>query len=169
MARGINHKVKVLFVCMGNICRSPAAEGVFRDQAKKRGLAGRIHIESAGTIGYHAGDLPDKRMREAARRRGYDLCSLAKQVTMADLDTFDYILAMDRDNLFHLHSLDRDGRHAEKIHLFTAFYPEKSVNEVPDPYYGGAAGFETVLDIVEKCSQGLLEEMAVKRGLGVRD
>ncbi|MCC6546916.1 low molecular weight phosphotyrosine protein phosphatase [Candidatus Sumerlaeota bacterium] len=151
---------KVLFVCMGNICRSPAAEGVFRSIVERRGLADRFHIDSAGTIGAHEGEHADRRMLAAAKRRGYDLEScIARQVHPRDLDEFDLILAMDRDNLFHLHSLDRAGKHEHKIRLLCDYDPNGDHREVPDPYYGDAKGFDKVLDIVEKAGERLLDEL----------
>jgi protein-tyrosine phosphatase len=150
-------RTKVLFVCMGNICRSPAAEGAFAALVQQRGMADRFVIDSAGTIGYHAGELPDPRMRAAAQRRGLELSHLARKVTPQDLEDFDYVLAMDRDNLFHLHALDKRGRNQAKVRLFTEFLNNPPCVEVPDPYYGGEEGFERVLDLVESCSVGLLD------------
>lgn len=152
-------KIGVLFVCMGNICRSPAAEGVFRAMAKKRGLTDSLEIDSAGTIGYHAGNPADSRMSAAAKKRGYSLDSIARRVKPGDLKKFDYILAADKDNLFDLHSLDADGSSHDRIKLLTEYHPDPKVDHVPDPYYGGPQGFELVLDLVEKCCEGLLDEI----------
>lgn len=152
-------RVSVLFVCMGNICRSPAAEGVFRHLVKQAGLEDRIKIDSAGTIGYHAGEPADARMRAAAARRGYDLASRARRVRPADLREYDYILAADAENLADLRSLDRDGIATDRIRLLTDFHPDPAIDHVPDPYYGGPAGFEQVLDIVETCCRNLLEDV----------
>ncbi|MCC7391137.1 low molecular weight phosphotyrosine protein phosphatase [Candidatus Sumerlaeota bacterium] len=153
-------KKKILFVCMGNICRSPAAEGVFRSIVERRGLADRFHIDSAGTIGAHEGEGADRRMLAAAMSRGYNLEScIARKVQPRDLDEYDLILAMDRDNLFHLHSLDRGGRHEHKIKLLCDYDPDGQFREVPDPYYGGPEGFNKVLDIVEKASERLLDDL----------
>ncbi|MEO8376392.1 MAG: low molecular weight protein-tyrosine-phosphatase [Candidatus Sumerlaeota bacterium] len=153
-------KHKILFVCMGNICRSPAAEGVFRSVVEKRGLSARFEIDSAGTIGAHEGEPADHRMLAAAMKRGYDLEScVARKVQPRDLDEYDLILAMDRDNLFHLHSLDRGGKHEQKIRLICDYDPEGQHREVPDPYYGGPEGFNRVLDIVEKASERLLDDL----------
>lgn len=152
-------RIRVLFVCMGNICRSPTGEGVLKAMAKKRGLLDSLHIDSAGTIGYHAGNPADRRMSAAARKRGYTLDSISRRVTPGDLEEFDYILAADGDNLFDLHSLDRGGRHRDRIKLLTDYHPDPSVDHVPDPYYGGPQGFELVLDLVEQCCEGLLDEI----------
>lgn len=152
-------KISVLFVCLGNICRSPTGEGVLKAMAAKRGLDGRLEIDSAGTIGYHAGNPADRRMSAAAAKRGYSLDSISRRITPADLERFDYILAADSDNLFDLHSLDRTGKHRDKIKLLTDYHPDPSVDHVPDPYYGGPQGFELVLDLVEQCCSNLLDEM----------
>lgn len=149
--------VRVLFVCMGNICRSPAAECVFRAKARQRGLDGRIEIDSAGTIGYHAGEPPDSRMSETGRRRGYRIEGQARQVTKRDLETFDMIIAMDRANLRDLYQLDKDQKYRDKIYLFLDFHTDPPFKEVPDPYYGGPEGFDRVLDLVEGASDGLLD------------
>ncbi len=150
-------KISVLFVCMGNICRSPMAEGVFRQQVEAAGLAERIHIDSAGTHAYHVGEPPDPRAQETAARRDIDLSTQrARRVTREDLALFDFILAMDRDNLAILHDI-AEPEHRERIRLFMEFAPEMKVREVPDPYYGGQGGFDRVLDLVEAASAGLLE------------
>ncbi|MEJ2618948.1 MAG: low molecular weight phosphotyrosine protein phosphatase [Candidatus Thiodiazotropha sp.] len=154
-----NYKVKVLFVCMGNICRSPTAQGVFRDIVEKSGLDDQIGTDSAGTIDYHAGGKPDRRARETANKRGIDLNDLrARQVTVADFEQFDYVLAMDHSNYEDLKALCPPGE-AHRLHLFMDFAPNRTEQEVPDPYYGGAAGFENVFDMVEEASQGLLSHI----------
>jgi protein-tyrosine phosphatase len=151
--------VKVLFVCMGNICRSPTAEGVFKSIVEKAGLADRITSDSAGTGDYHLGEAPDPRAQSAALTRGYDLSPLcARQVSRRDFSEFDYILAMDEANLRQLKRLC-PPEHAGKVKLFMEFAGEGSAREVPDPYYGGAHGFERVLDMVEQASKGLLEHL----------
>lgn len=150
---------RVLFVCMGNICRSPAAEMVFRKMVDDAGLGELIEIDSAGTIGFHSGRGPDPRMAATLRRRGYPITGRARQVRSADLDDFDLILAADQDNLTDLRRLDRDGSHAGKIRLLVDFRGEMNADHVPDPYYGGDAGFEEVADIVEDACGGLLEHL----------
>ena len=148
-------KMSVLFVCMGNICRSPTAEGVFRHFVCEAGMAERFDIDSAGTHAYHVGEPPDRRATAAAERRGMSLADIyARRVSDADFERFDLIVAMDADNEQRL--LDQAGEeHAAKVRLFLEF-AEGPETEVPDPYYGGAAGFERVLDLVEAASRGLL-------------
>jgi protein-tyrosine phosphatase len=154
--------VNVLFVCLGNICRSPAAEGTFRALIGREGLDGEIACDSAGTGDWHVGKAPDRRMRDAARRRGIDLDSLrGRQVTVADFERFDYVLAMDGENLANLRALCPPGREA-RLARFLDFAPEVGCRDVPDPYYGGAGGFETVLDLVEAASRGLLADIRQK-------
>jgi protein-tyrosine phosphatase len=153
--------ISVLFVCMGNICRSPTAEGVFRHHVSGAGLEEHIHIDSAGTHAYHVGEPPDRRARAAAERRGISLEEIqARRVHPDDYERFSYIIAMDQDNLAILEE-QSDGAHREKLRLFLEFSsgPER---EVPDPYYGGATGFERVLDLVDDASRGLLEELRSK-------
>jgi len=151
--------IKILFVCMGNICRSPMAEGVFRHHVRQVGLDGLIAIDSAGTHDYHVGELPDPRAQRAAGRRGYDLATLrGRQVSRADFLEFDYLLAMDEVNLRALERLC-PSRHAHKLKLFMEFGTNAAPREVPDPYYGGEQGFERVLDMVEEASQGLLAHL----------
>jgi low molecular weight protein-tyrosine phosphatase len=154
-------KISVLFVCMGNICRSPTAEGVFRHYVKEGDFADRILIDSAGTHAYHVGEPPDRRAYAAAERRGISLAEIhARRVTEDDFERFDYIIAMDEDNQMRL--LDQaPEEHRSKIRLFLSFSAEEE-SEIPDPYYGGAAGFERVLDLVESASRGLLEVCAKK-------
>jgi protein-tyrosine phosphatase len=139
--------VKLLFVCLGNICRSPAAEGVMAKLVADAGLRSQWEIDSAGTIGIHAGDAADARMRGAARKRGYDLTSRARQIRAHDLDEFDLIVAMDRANLADIRRLAKTSK-AEVV-LFGSFCTRHSQEEVPDPYYDGPEGFELVLDLLE--------------------
>lgn len=152
-------QVKVLFVCMGNICRSPTAQGVFERLVQSQGLAERILIDSAGTHAYHIGNPPDKRSQAAARNRGLDLSGQrARKVTVADIEEFDYVLAMDRTNLEDLHDLVAASQR-ERVRLFMTFAERWNVDEVPDPYYGGESGFERVLDMVEDAAAGLLDHI----------
>lgn len=148
-------KTRVLFVCLGNICRSPAAEGLFLDHVAKAGHGERIEIDSAGTGGWHAGDLPDARMRQAASSRGIQLVSRARQVRRDDFAKFDLIVAMDRDNLAHLKALSK-ARPGQLFLLSELLGPEWPA-DVPDPYYGGPEGFEKVLDMLEAAMPALLD------------
>ena len=154
-----NKKIDVLFCCMGNICRSPTAQGVFRAMVETEGLSDWISTDSAGTIDYHIGGKADRRARETALKRGVDLDDLrARQVHVQDFDRFDYVIAMDRSNYDDLMALCPPGAE-ERLHLFLDFAPDLPVREVPDPYYGGAAGFERVFDLVEEASRGLLQHI----------
>ncbi|MCU7933410.1 MAG: low molecular weight phosphotyrosine protein phosphatase [Candidatus Thiodiazotropha sp. (ex Dulcina madagascariensis)] len=154
-----NRQIRVLFVCMGNICRSPTAQGIFRAMVETEGLSDRIVTDSAGTIDYHVGGKPDRRARETALKRGVDLNDLrARQVMVEDFDQFDYVVAMDRSNYHDLLDLCPSGREG-RLHLFLDFAPHLPVREVPDPYYGGAAGFDRVFDLVEAASKGLLQRI----------
>lgn len=151
------NRVSVLFVCLGNICRSPTAEGLFRACVQRAGLEDRIEIDSCGTGGWHVGKSPDERATAAAARRGIDLTPLrARQFSAGDLDRFDFILTMDRQNLADIKDFWRQNGGTEPA-LFLDYAPEASVREVPDPYYGGDQGFEYVLDLIEAASDGLLE------------
>ena len=150
--------IKILFVCLGNICRSPTAEGVFLRHVEEAGLQDRIVVDSAGTGDYHIGEPPDPRAREAALRRGYDLTALrARQVSKADFVEFDYVLAMDEQNLSAL-ARWCPMEHVHKLRLFTEFCSTGAC-PVPDPYAGGPQGFEVVLDMVEDSAQGLLRHL----------
>lgn len=148
--------VRVLFVCMGNICRSPTAHGVFRQLVLEEGLVELIEIDSAGTHAYHVGNPPDRRAQSTAQARGVDLSDLrARQVSEEDFASYDYVVAMDQDNYLSL-SQKCPRVHLDKIHMFMDFAPEMRTREVPDPYYGGAQGFERVFDLVEAAARGLL-------------
>ncbi len=149
----------VLFVCMGNICRSPTAEGVFRHYVSEAGLADQIEADSAGTHAYHTGEPPDRRATAAALKRGISLAGIqARRVTDHDFETFDYIIAMDEDNQRRLLDQAPEG-HESKVRLFLSF-ADADETEVPDPYFGGAAGFEHVLDLIEDASRGLLKTLS---------
>lgn len=151
--------VKVLFVCLGNICRSPSAEGVFRKLVTDQGLGEYIQIDSAGTHAYHVGSPPDERARAAALQRGIDMSGLrGRQVDEGDFYLFDYILAMDRDNEYNLQQICPPD-HETKLRLFMDYADNWNEREVPDPYYGGHAGFERVLDMIEDAAAGLLEDI----------
>ena len=147
---------RVLFVCMGNICRSPTAEAVFRHATKQAGLEGAIVCDSAGTHGYHIGEPPDQRAQQAALRRGYDMSQLrARQVSANDFEQFDFVLAMDRHNLAMLGRMCPQQQ-AHKLSLYCDFHAQFVGQEVPDPYYGGAKSFEQVLDMIEAISSSLI-------------
>lgn len=151
----------VLFVCLGNICRSPTAHGVLLHKLTERGLAAQVRVDSAGTGGWHAGEPPDRRTRRHAAARGYDLSELrARQVTPADFARFSHILAMDRANLDDLETMKPAG-FAGELGLFLT-YGTRGVLEVPDPYYGGVQGFEDVLDLVEDAAEGLIARLGLR-------
>ena len=151
--------MKILFVCLGNICRSPTAEAVLRALAAREAPELDLEVDSAGTAGYHVGEPPDPRTRQAAARRGYDLGSLrARVVEPADFERFELILAMDSENLSVLRGRAPAAAH-ERLRLFLEFAPEGSADDVPDPYYGGPNGFEEVLDLVEAAARGLLAHL----------
>ena len=151
--------VRVLFVCMGNICRSPTAQGVFESLLEKEGLVSEVDVDSAGTHGYHVGKAPDHRATSAASRRGVDLSQQhARKVRPSDFERFDYVLVMDNDNYSLMEAVCPTG-HQEKLELFLNYAGHLGVSEVPDPYYGGGNGFEQVLDLVEAASEGLLNHI----------
>ncbi|MDY0250975.1 MAG: low molecular weight protein-tyrosine-phosphatase [Pseudomonas sp.] len=153
--------MQVLFVCLGNICRSPTAEGVFRQYLADSPLAHQVRVDSAGTADWHTGKAPDPRTCSAALKRGYDLSKLqARQVTEEDFHRFDLILAMDNSNLADLQAMRPANSHAE-VDLLLQRY-QLARNEVPDPYYGGEQGFEEVLDLLEGASKGLLAELQAR-------
>ncbi len=151
--------VSVLFVCMGNICRSPTAHAVFRDLVSAEGLESKIEIDSAGTHAYHVGSAPDRRAQTTALSRRIDMSDLrGRQVVAEDFEHFDYILAMDNENLSNLKQIcPPDAR--EKLHLFMDYAPDYGMSEVPDPYYGGERGFEQVFDMIAEASDGLLNDI----------
>lgn len=155
----MSKKISVLFVCMGNICRSPTAEAVFRHYVESAGLSEQILIDSAGTHDYHIGDPPDARAERAARQRGYDMGDMrGRQVEAEDFRRFDYVLAMDQANLANLQRI-APGDSEAKARLFLEYARHHAEREVPDPYFGGADGFERVLDMVEDAAEGLLQHI----------
>ncbi|MCC5958899.1 MAG: low molecular weight phosphotyrosine protein phosphatase [Ectothiorhodospiraceae bacterium] len=157
--------VRVLFVCMGNICRSPTAEGVFRELLKQEGLADVVETDSAGTHGYHVGRPPDARAQAAARSRDVDISDLrARQVELSDFEYFHWIVAMDNDNLENLVA-ECPASQRSKVYRLLDFAPHTGADEVPDPYYGGSAGFEQVLDLVRAGSAGLLKAIRDRHGI----
>ncbi len=153
----------ILFVCLGNICRSPAAEGIMKHQLELNGLTDKVFVDSAGIGGWHVGDLPDARMRVHGSRRGYDFCSRARQIKRADFDRFDLIIVMDDDNYDDVCSLARNEDDRAKVRLMTEYLNRfKGRRSVPDPYYGGDAGFELVLDLLEDGCERLIELIKIE-------
>ena len=158
--------VKVLFVCLGNICRSPTAEGVFTALVDREGLTDLVSVDSAGTGDWHVGDQPDRRAQAAAKARGYDLSmQRARQIKEMDFWDFDYVIAMDSQNHSDL-SMMAPTNAQDRIRMFLSFAPKEGVTDVPDPYYGGANGFDHVLDLVEAASLGLLQEIRKRHCIG---
>lgn len=160
MTIDLTKKVSVLFVCMGNICRSPTADAVFKHVVRQAGLGREIFVDSAGTHAYHIGEPPDRRAQNSALKRGYSMCDLrARKVTVSDFTDFHYILAMDYENLAYLQKWCPD-QFSGKPELFMRYSKGKYGNqEVPDPYFGGDQGFEQVLDMIEEASHGLLKHI----------
>ncbi len=152
---------KILFVCLGNICRSPAAEGIFKKKIKDRELENLFVVDSAGTGGWHVGNLADRRMREAALSRGIELTSRSRKIDHNDLYEFDHILVMDKDNLNAVKSLIKDNTYPinSKIKLILSYSKKSQLDEVPDPYYGGQNGFEKVLDLLNDAIDGLIDSL----------
>lgn len=157
--------VRVLFVCLGNICRSPLAEAVFRHQVRERGLEHAFEIDSAGTSGYHDGAAPDRRSAETALRRGIELTGRSRKVGADDLRRFDYVVAMDAENESELRALAARTRGAARVHRLREWDPEPEHGDVPDPYYGGPRGFDEVHDIVERASAAFLDHVIREHGL----
>ncbi len=148
--------MRILFVCLGNICRSPTAAVVFRHLLAREGMQLGIEVDSAGIGSWHIGEPPDERAQVAARRRGFDMSAIrARQIAHADFALFDLILAMDRENLAELRRRS-PAQYRERVRLFLEFAPELGAQDVPDPYYGGESGFEEVLDLTEQAARGLL-------------
>ena len=152
---------KILFVCLGNICRSPAAEAIFKQKIKDRDLENLFHVDSAGTGGWHVGNLADPRMRETALRRGIDLTSRSRKIEESDLYEFDHILVMDNDNLEAVKSLAKDHKNPvnSKIKLILSYAKDSQIDEVPDPYYGGQNGFDKVIDLLDDAIDGLIDNL----------
>ena len=152
---------KILFVCLGNICRSPAAEGIFNQKIKERDLENFFVVDSAGTGSWHVGNLPDERMRTTALSKGIELTSRARQIEENDLYEFDHILVMDKDNLNAVKSLIKDDMHTmnSKINLILSYSKKSQLDEVPDPYYGGQNGFEKVLDLLNDAIEELIDSL----------
>lgn len=150
-----NHRI--LFVCLGNICRSPAAEAIFLQMAREQGL--NVEVDSAGTSAWHAGEKADARMRKHASERGYTITSISRAFRRDDFEQFDMIIAMDDQNFFNLRSEARSTDDEAKIYRMRDFFVEKDFDHIPDPYYGGSKGFDLVIDLLEDASQGLLNKL----------
>jgi protein-tyrosine phosphatase len=161
-------RIRVLFVCLGNICRSPLAEGVFQNLLRVRGLEPHYEIDSAGTGAWHVGEKPDARSVAVARRNGVDLVTRARQVAARDLSEFDYLIAMDGQNLSDLRVLARRHGGGARLHLLREFDPEPGDHQVPDPYYGGPDGFDDVFTMVHRSCAALLEHLEEERAGGTR-
>jgi protein-tyrosine phosphatase len=154
---------RVLFVCLGNICRSPLAEAVFRRKVRERGVEDEFEIDSAGTSGYHDGAPPDRRCSETARRRGVELAGQSRQLGAADLRRFDYVIAMDGENLREIRWLEAAAGGTARIHRLREWDSERTGPDVPDPYYGGPGGFDGVHDIVDRSCGALLDHILAER------
>jgi protein-tyrosine phosphatase len=152
-------QIRVLFVCLGNICRSPLAESIFRHLAKERGVEHLFEIDSAGTAGYHIGDPPDSRSTATARERGVLVEGVGRQMAGNDLNRFDYVLVMDRENLAAVERLRARGPGLARVHLLREWDVEDPGADVPDPYYGGPQGFELVHDMIDRACRNLLDEL----------
>ena len=156
--------IRILFVCLGNICRSPLAEAVFRHQARERGLSERFEIDSAGTSGWHRGSPPDRRAAETARRRGVEVTGQSRIVTSDDLRRFDYVIAMDAENEEALQRLRDASGGTARVHRLREWDADPGDGDVPDPYYGGERGFEDVHDIVDRAVAGFLDHLVREHG-----
>lgn len=152
----------VLFVCLGNICRSPAGENVFRHMVREAGLQDSISCDSAGTIGYHTGNDPDARMSKTIWNRGYEVTGTSRQVSLRDFEDFDLILTMDEENYSNIIALTKNDEQRARVKRFTDFCTEHEEKEVPDPYYGGDQGFELVADMIEDGSRGVLDSLTLR-------
>lgn len=160
---------KLLFVCLGNICRSPSAENIMKHLIEREGLSDRIICDSAGTSSYHIGSSPDRRMSAAAQMKGIKLEGKARQFKKFDFEEFDLILAMDRENYQNILYLDPNGKYRDKVRLMCDFCTRHHIKEVPDPYYGGPEGFNQVIDILLDACEGLLEYIVKNQLLTVKD
>lgn len=153
-------KYKILFVCLGNICRSPAAQGVMESILAERGMSDWVEVDSAGISSYHSGDLPDQRMRVHARRRGYELTHRSRQVKPYDFEQFDVVIGMDDSNISKLRQLARTPEEEQKVRRIAEFFRQyKTWDHIPDPYYTGAEGFETVLDLLQDACHTIADKL----------
>jgi len=150
---------KILFVCLGNICRSPSAEAVMKSVIKREGMENEVEVDSAGILAWHSGEPADRRMQSHAAERGYDLTSISRQIKPADFEKFDVIIGMDYENIRDLRALDSANKYSNKLHMMTGFCRSIPADTVPDPYYGGASGFENVLDILEDACEGIMDRL----------
>lgn len=157
--------VRVCFVCLGNICRSPTAEGIMRKRVREVGLETEIGVESAGTADYHVGEPPDRRTMATARLHGVDLESLARQFEAADFERFDYVLAMDESNAARLRSMARNDAERDKVQRLLEYAGDLDSQDVPDPYYGGSSGFQKVFDLCDAACRGLLAHIRKEHAL----
>jgi protein-tyrosine phosphatase len=155
--------IRILFVCLGNICRSPLAESVFRHLVRDRGVEHLFEVDSAGTSGYHAGSPPDSRSVATARQRGVEVVGTSRRLTPSDLRRFDYVVAMDAENHADIERLRATAGGAARVHRLREWDPEAGDGDVPDPYYGGARGFDDVHDIVERACEALLDHLLASR------
>lgn len=158
-------KISVLFVCLGNICRSPLAMNIFIHEVRNRGLERYFSVDSCGTSNYHIGASPDPRTIENARKNGMEIHHSARQLEPKDLEKFDYVLAMDKNNLAGIQQLDRNNEHVEKIFLMRDFDPKGKGMEVPDPYFGGEQGFQNVFEVLKRSINNFLDTIVEKHQL----
>lgn len=159
------NKINVLFVCLGNICRSPSAEAVFKDVLSKNDLSDSFLVDSAGTSGFHAGEKADPRMRETALKRGFEISSISRQFISEDFKNFDFIIGMDDSNIANMSRLCQDQEDANKLFKMTDFASNQDYDHVPDPYYGGAEGFDLVMDLLDDCCKGLLKHIKNEKNI----
>lgn len=159
-----NNTTRLLFVCLGNICRSPAAEGIMKAIAERNGLQNVIEVDSAGTSGWHEGELPDERMRAHGERRGFDFSSHARKFRKSDFEKYNYIIVMDDKNYENVKLMADNKSQVDKIKKMSEFFIQyKHHDDIPDPYYGGSAGFELVLDLLEDACEGLIHKIIEQR------